>query len=102
MKFFATVLLATAVYSKCSKNEVCGKDGETYKNDCELKDADVKLASCVDCKSAKKFKPKGGVCPNINATVCGNDDISYTNECFLDVAKTKLKSCGECKSGKKP
>ena len=101
MKFFATVLLASAVLSAgCSKKgEVCGKDNVTYDNECDLKDAKVKLASCVDCKSAKKLKsPKGGVCPTIDAPVCGNDGVTYNNECFMNVAKAKLDSCGACKA----
>ncbi len=57
MKFLATVLLtATVLSAKCSKDSgsVCGKDNVTYDNVCDLDDAKVKLASCLDCKSAKK------------------------------------------------
>ena len=84
---------------------VCGSDGITYPNECELKNG-----KCEDSKLHKSYdgECKTGECLMIACTqdyvpVCGSDAKTYSNECQLELSKCKDSKLhevyiGECKS----
>merc|ERR1719309_1325846 len=63
---------------------VCGSDGTTYNNKCELENASCQ--SEVEITVANEGKCCGPVCPAIFAPVCGSDGKTYGNQCELDYA----------------
>ncbi|KAK6177684.1 hypothetical protein SNE40_015737 [Patella caerulea] len=87
--------------------EVCGSDGQTYLNECELKVAAcrrkqfISIAStgscnkCADVVCQYGAKCENGacvcpiMCPTIREPVCANDGVTYSNECEMRRA-----SCG--------
>jgi hypothetical protein len=70
---------------------VCGVDGKTYSNECELKAKKVKLDYKGECKTSPV------VCPAVVAPVCGVDGKTYSNECELNAKNVKIQFKGECK-----
>ncbi|KAF6204077.1 hypothetical protein GE061_002417 [Apolygus lucorum] len=96
-KMFEIVLMWTVMLALASANEqescicgyiykpVCGSDGKTYGNECQLNCAKQKNPSltyaydgnCTEsCNCEKIYKP-----------VCGSDAKTYGNECELNCAK---------------
>ncbi|XP_055958196.1 agrin [Patella vulgata] len=87
--------------------EVCGSDGKTYLNECELKVAAcrrkqfISIAStgscnkCADVVCQYGAKCENGacvcpiMCPTVREPVCANDGVTYSNECEMRRA-----SCG--------
>nr|XP_012555025.2 ovoinhibitor isoform X2 [Hydra vulgaris] len=74
---------------------ICGSDGQTYNNKCELL-----IAACLKQQAIIKVYDGGcnneGKCKNIpcnriNAPVCGSDGNIYSNECLLRTASCKQK-----------
>lgn len=108
---------------------ICGCDGVTYANECELLKAGARpdrqgackggqSKSCksnADCtgqnefcefkagtcseKGAGKCMVKPEICTQIFQPVCGCDNKTYPNDCFRSQAGVSLKATGECPAG---
>ncbi len=85
---------------------VCGDDGVTYRNACELECAGVGLAQPGECPG----DPGGCECPDEDDPVCGVDGVTYRNECLMacmDVEGLHPGRCGSrsdcsCGAGSRP
>ena len=104
---------------------VCGCDGNTYANECELLKAGVRQAKQGDCGATEQPKAcrsdadctdsfcerqagtcsdklpgrctaEPKICPQIFSPVCGCDGKTYPNDCQRQSAGVSLKSQGEC------
>ncbi|TMW55257.1 hypothetical protein Poli38472_013148 [Pythium oligandrum] len=106
-----------------SYQPVCGSDGVTYSNSCELKRANCKSNSrsvgitqvatgeCAEAAGSAAAgsetpEPAAGcskICPSSYSPVCGTNGVTYANKCKFEVAKCTIriatlaiKSEGEC------
>lgn len=70
---------------------VCGKDGNTYSNDCNADCKGVEVEREGECDK------EGCICTADWAPVCGKDGNTYSNECAADCKGVKVARKGECK-----
>lgn len=89
---------------------VCGCDGITYNNECEAKNAGIKVTVQGPCRTGNN---NGGgavtdncvgqrinkTCTSVPDNVCGCDGVTYINPCSAEVAGVKLFTKGPCKNG---
>ncbi|KAI8476159.1 MAG: hypothetical protein J3K34DRAFT_286570 [Monoraphidium minutum] len=69
---------------------VCGKDGQTYNNDC--------LAKCAGTAAASEGQCSGPECscPLLYTPVCGADGNTWGNDCAAKCSGVKVRFEGEC------
>lgn len=72
-----------------SRDPLCGADGLTYWNPCELACAKQSAACQGEC-------PCDCVCPTVFDPVCGSDGITYQNGCSVACAGVGLACDQEC------
>lgn len=77
---------------------VCGSDGRTYSNRCQLdiancqdKQTNINILKDGQCGEIISLGNCPTICPGVYAPVCGSDDRTYSNNCELDIANCKDK-----------
>ncbi|RME24155.1 MAG: hypothetical protein D6806_10060, partial [Deltaproteobacteria bacterium] len=70
---------------------VCGEDGKTYRNVCELDCAQVGLAHAGPCG-----QDSCSGCPDVDQPVCGRDGNTYRNACLAQCEGVEVAHEGEC------
>lgn len=87
---------------------VCGKNGVTYSNSCQL-DCAACDNECIDQIHPGRCED-GCPCPAIEDPVCASNGQTYSNECVMNctIASEQLDPCisvvyyGECTDGSAP
>jgi len=83
---------------------VCGEDGITYDNTCEMDCAQVGLDYRGECQEEPDGGPDAGAddgldgceCPDVDEPVCGSDGRTYKNACTMECMGVDLSHEGRC------
>jgi len=78
---------------------VCGSDGKTYGNMCQLGVSSCQTSGTVTlehpgaCPPARQEKEEcGRNCIKIHKPVCGSNGVTYSNKCILEIAQCESSS----------
>ncbi|KAL4238317.1 Serine protease inhibitor Kazal-type 5 [Mactra antiquata] len=95
-----SIALPTTVAPSCGcavvLEPVCGDDGITYANNCEMTCVGVQLASQGPCASNGAVTDSPCLCTYQYDPVCGDNGITYINACLLNCAGVHMAQRGEC------
>ncbi|ESO01057.1 hypothetical protein HELRODRAFT_82198 [Helobdella robusta] len=87
---------------------VCGSDGVTYGNECEmrtescLKKQEISIAHAGECQAQPELESCAIPCQPLRQPVCGSDGVTYWNKCELETENCMKKASvevmydGEC------
>merc|ERR1712243_443330 len=96
-------------FSQMGFSPVCGMNGKTYSNKCELVCARIlkehdgpckenPVENCSYCDKVATNRDCNRFCNKNYNPVCGVDSKTYTNNCLLNCKKVELKHKGGCKA----
>merc|ERR1712243_325853 len=82
-------------FSQMGFSPVCGMNGKTYSNKCELVCARILKEHDGPCK--ENPVENCSYCDKSNNPVCGADSKTYANNCVMKCRKVELKHKGACR-----
>ncbi|MBN2493263.1 MAG: metallophosphoesterase [Deltaproteobacteria bacterium] len=74
---------------------ICGEDGVTYANMCELDCAQMGMRHRGECQE----DPGDCECPDLDEPVCGADGVTYRNPCVMECMGVEGAHEGPCTDG---